>query len=280
MPKSVAYLGPRGTFSEMAASYFFSHDFGPKPCRDFKESIEAVELGNVTFAVIPIENNIGGTVIQALDAMSASSLYTLAELEMPIEHCGLTNALSISMVRRVYGHPQALEQCRHWIESNPKFEMVPASSNAQGAIEASQDPEGLAIASFQAGKIYGFVSCIRNIQDVKNNTTRFWLIGHKDQLYRKALSEVSGKTSIEITLNNQAGALWKVLEPIAKNGVQMLHIESRPDRRGAWSYRFYIDMEGYATDYNVDQALRAIEGQVSSLRLLGSYPTFKLTSLR
>lgn len=77
MPKSVAYLGPRGTFSEMAASYFFSHDFGPKPCRDFKESIEAVELGNVTFAVIPIENNIGGTVIQALDAMSASSVIYL-----------------------------------------------------------------------------------------------------------------------------------------------------------------------------------------------------------
>lgn len=271
-PLRVAYLGPAGTFTQAAAIKHFGHAVTTAPVPAIDEVFREVEAGTANYGVVPVENSTEGVVTHTLDSFMHSPLTICGEVRLRVHHHLLSKAADLSDVKRVYAHSQALAQCRKWLDAElPQAERIAVSSNADGAKRALADSEGAAIASEQAAIVYELPSLANCIEDEPDNTTRFLVIG-KQAVSRSGSKPEHNVTSVLISMSNKAGALHDMLKPLAEHGVSMNRIESRPSRREAWDYVFFIDLQGHIEEPHVAKAIDAISKQAPLCKVLGSYP--------
>lgn len=264
----VAYLGPQGSFSEQAALEQYGHSIDRYLCNSFDEVFRAVEAGQADIGVVPVENSTEGAVNRTLDLLLNTPLKVVGERSLGINHCLLTQSGTLEGVTRVMAHPQALAQCQAWLSRHyPALDRDAASSNAEAARMASEDPTIAAIAGTMAAEAWGLNVVQAGIQDDPHNRTRFLAMGH-------LANGPSGndKTSLILAVPNRAGAVYEMLAPLAENGVSMTRLESRPARTGQWEYYFYLDLLGYRDDPPVARALAALKERAAFYKELGSYP--------
>lgn len=269
----VAYLGPQGTYSHSALLRYFGSDQAGLPLATIEEAFTSVEVGDCDYAIVPVENSSEGSVTATLDCFNKSALIICGEISLRIKHVLLGNAKSNKAgIKKIVSHQQSLGQCRQWLDQHlPGVERVPVSSNAEAALIASQDATVAAIASKSAAKIYQLSMLAQDIEDTADNTTRFLVISKKYQAEASADS-ADDKTSLIVTTYNEPGALFNVLEPLKQFSVNMSKLESRPSGKEAWSYSFYIDLDGHQQDSNVASALAALKQPKIDVKILGSYP--------
>lgn len=264
----VAYLGPPGTFSEMALLAHFGHGVEPVACQSIDEVFRSTEAGNADFGVVPVENSTEGAVNRSLDLMLQTPLAILGETAVDVRHNLMTRSGGREGIVRVCAHPQALAQCTGWLDRNlPGVERVPVSSNAEGARLASLDATVGGIAAETAAALYGLSIADAGIQDDPSNRTRFVIVGR----YRCGASGAD-QTSLILSVPDRAGAVHALIEPLARHGVSMKRFESRPARQGSWEYYFYIDLLGHQDDPPVAAALADIRDHAAFFKVLGSYP--------
>ena len=269
-PLKVAFLGPEGTFTQAAVLKHFGSSVRALPLAAIDEIFHEVEGGVADFGVVPIENSSEGTVNHTLDMFLTSGLKICGEVELRISHYLMGKMRGLEGIQRVCAHPQALAQCRGWLDDQlAEVERVGVSSNAEGARRARDERGTAAIAGHAAAEIYSLNLLANEIEDRPDNTTRFLVIGRK-------LFSASGldRTTLLVSTSDtdDAGALFQLLEPLARHRVNMTRIESRPSRRRKWDYVFFIDIEGHVSDPAVAKALAALESRASLFKILGSYP--------
>jgi chorismate mutase/prephenate dehydratase len=267
-PLEVAFLGPEGTFTQQAVFKHFGHAVKTAPSATINEIFNAVESGNCQFGVVPVENSTEGVISHTLDRFLSSPLKICGEVEIRVHQNLMGLVDSMEEITEVFSHEQSLAQCRQWLDKNlPNVKRTAVSSNSEAARLASVNKHAVAIAGIVAAEVYDLTIIEKNIEDEPNNTTRFIIIGQQ-----VSSSTGNDKTSLVVSTGNQPGALHRILEPFAKFGIGMVHIESRPSRQGLWDYVFFIDIEGHCEDKDVAQALEILRGNVNMLNILGSYP--------
>jgi chorismate mutase/prephenate dehydratase len=267
-PIAVAYLGPEGTYTQAAVLKHFGQAITSCPLTAIDEVFREVEAGAVDYGVVPIENSSEGAVDHTLDMFMNSPLKICSEVELRVHH-NLLGKAALTAVTRVYAHQMALAQCREWLNEHLSgVECSAVSSNAEAARLAQHEPGSAAIAGANAAAIYGLDILAANIEDKPDNTTRFLVIGRK-------IPAPSGrdKTSLLASTTNRPGALYRLLKPLAENGISMTRIESRPSRREMWEYVFFIDIEGHVQDQKVADVIALLEGEAAMIKVLGSYPS-------
>ena len=265
---TVAYLGPAGTFSEQAVYQQFGHAVEGLPCVSIDEVFRATEAGTADFGVAPIENSSEGVINRTLDLLLQTTLNISGEVSIPVHHSLMTKEGTMAGIARICAHSQALAQCNAWLNQHyPNIERQAVASNAEAARMASENEAVAAIAGEMAAQKYDLQIVSANIQDDPHNRTRFAVVG-------RLQNGASGKdqTSLVLSVANKAGAVYKLLAPLAKHGVSMTRFESRPARMGAWEYYFYVDVEGHAADDKVAKALDELQQNAAFYKLLGSYP--------
>lgn len=266
----VGYLGPEGTFTQAAVTKQFGRSARALALPSIDEVFHEAESGATDFGVAPVENSTAGTVIHTLDMFLSSSLKICGEIELPIRQHLQGSMRDLGDIRRVCAHQQSLSQCRGWLEEHlPGVSLNAVSSNAEGARRARDEAGTAAIASDAAAEVYGLRVLAPNIEDRPDNTTRFLVIGQR-------LLQASGfdKTTILFSTPNAdgPGSLHQMLDPLARHGISMSRIESRPSRRRKWHYVFFVDLEGHPSESPMAEALQEIEARASFYRLLGAYP--------
>jgi len=268
-PLSVAFLGPEGTFTQEAAYKHFGHAVETLSVATIAEIFREVESGQAQYGVVPVENSTEGVVSHTLDNFVNSPLRICGEVELRIHHHLLSQVADIDAIDKVFAHQQALGQCREWLITHlPNAELVPVSSNAEAArLVASDFPAAAAIAGQSASDMYQLQVLANNIEDEPDNTTRFLIIDN-----RKVAASGIDKTSLLVSTTNKSGALYSMLKPFSEAGVSLNRIESRPSRRSAWDYVFFIDVDGHQDDPLIADVLDQLKTSVSLLRVLGSYP--------
>lgn len=266
----IAYLGPQGTYSHLAARALGDGSATLVCETNLLAIFDAVRLGRAECGVVPIENSTEGSVAGVLDALIESRSMIQRELVLPVEHCLLGRASALADIREVYSHPQALAQCRRWLALEvPNAELVPVASTAFAVRESLLDIRKAAIASPLASELYEVPVIRRGIQDLATNATRFVLIGRSD-----SARTGSDRTTLAFSIPDaeQRGSLRRTLAALDDHGVNMTRIESRPSRDRAWHYLFFVDIEGHREDPDVAAALRALGASCPRLYILGSYP--------
>jgi chorismate mutase/prephenate dehydratase len=265
---AVAFLGPRGTFSEEAALKRFGASVRGVPCSSIDEVFRQVEARQVAFGVVPVENSTDGAVGRTLDLLLATATKICGEVLLPVHQCLMSRTGDREAIVRVFAHSQSLGQCHEWLNLHlPRAERVVVVSNAEAARQASQEDGAAAVAGRAAAGLYGLSLLAENIEDNPNNTTRFVVIGHLD-----VPPSGRDKTSLVMSALNRPGAMHALLEPLARHGVSMTRMESRPSRTGMWEYVFFVDIEGHQRDAAVAAALQDLGERASFLKVLGSYP--------
>jgi chorismate mutase/prephenate dehydratase len=271
-PTRVAYLGPAGTFSEMAALGYFGSSIVHVPCASIDEVFRSTSAGAADFGVVPVENSTEGVVARSLDLFLTTPLAIVGETSLLVRHNLLRKSDSLDGVAAVCAHPQALAQCHDWLSRHlPDVERRPVASNAEGARLASLDPALAAIASERAGSEFGLHVVAPAIQDDAHNRTRFAIVAHPQ---RHPVPRASGHdcTSLVVSVPNRPGAVHDLLVPLKNHGVSMTRFESRPARSGQWEYYFYIDVEGHPDQPAVATALRELHDACAFFKVLGTYP--------
>lgn len=267
-PMKVAFMGPKATFSHLAAMQQFGISAQLVPQKSIPAVFEEVEKGKALYGVVPVENSTEGVVTHTLDMFVDSSLLITAEIILDIHHDILSRTGRMEDIRKVYSHPQPIAQCRNWLEENlPNVPLVDVASTAVAAQIVSEDYTAAAIASEMAASLYDLKVVRSRIEDQVNNVTRFLVISRKP-------ADPSGndKTSIMFSVKDEAGILYRMLEPFARRGVNLSKIESRPVKTKAWEYVFFLDMAGHITDKAVGEAVEELRGFCQFLKILGSYP--------
>ena len=268
-PLSAAYFGPEASFTHLAALSHFGEGSRLSPQPGISEVFDEVERQKVLCGVVPIENSLEGSVKQTLDRLVVTPLTIRAEIFLRIAHHLLSVGGALAGIRRIYSHPQALAQCRVWVRTNlPGAELIESGSTAKAAQQALTDPEGAAIGSAQAGRVYGLKTAAEGIEDNPSNTTRFIVIG------KGKAGETTGrdKTSILFGATHTPGALYRALGMLAVEGINMSRIESHPAKTGPWQYLFFVDLEGHAADERTARCLEALKAHTTFTKVLGSYP--------
>jgi chorismate mutase/prephenate dehydratase len=268
-PLKIAFLGPEGTFTQAAVLKHFGHSVRALPLPAIDDVFIEVQAGTADFGVVPIENSTEGTVNNTLDRFLHTTLHICGEVELRIHHFLIGRMQDLSKVQRICAHAQALGQCRGWLDEHlPEVERVAVSSNAEGARRARDEQGTAAIAGETAAEIYGLGILAPRIEDSADNTTRFLVLGR--QLLRPSGDD---RTTIMVSPADEgAGALLRLLEPLAAHGVSMTRIESRPSRKRKWHYVFFIDLVGHAEDTGVAAALAGLRERAALFRIVGSYP--------
>jgi chorismate mutase/prephenate dehydratase len=269
-PLKVAFLGPEGTFTQTAVYKHFGHSVRALPLPSIDEVFHEVEKGNADFGVVPIENSTEGTVNHTLDRFLNSPLKICGEVELRIHQYLMGRMDDLGQIARVCSHAQSLAQCRGWLNEHlPSVERVPVSSNAEAARRARDESGTAAIAGKTAAEVYGLTLLATEIEDRPDNTTRFFVVGRR--LFKPSGAD---RTTLLVSTNETAGpgALHRLLGPLAKHGINLTRIESRPSQRRKWDYVFFIDIEGHVDDPKVAAALEGLKSQASLYRVLGSYP--------
>ena len=271
-PQRVAYLGPKGTFSEQAALQFFGSSIQHVPCVNFDEVFHAATAGTADFGVVPVENNTEGVVTRSLDLLLQSPLHIVGEISLLVRHHLLRTSDSLEGIEVVLAHPQALAQCQGWLAKHlPHVERRAVSSNAEGARLAAGNPAWAGIAGERAGSEFGLHTVAHAIQDDAFNRTRFAVVCLPQTL---AAPQASGKdcVSLVVSVPNKPGAVHDILVPLKKHGVSMTRFESRPARSGQWEYYFYIDVQGHPSQPHVSAALADLQSLCAFYKVLGTYP--------
>ena len=270
-PLKIGFLGPEGTFTQTAVYKHFGHSVRALPFHTIDEVFQEVESGAADFGVVPIENSTEGSVNNTLDMFLTSPLKIAGEIELRIEQHLMNSVPGLDNIERICAHEQSLAQCRGWLrEYLPHVELIGVSSNAIGARRARDEKGTAAIGPEVAADVYELSILVNNIEDRADNATRFLVIGRE-------LLAASGddKTTLMVSTSDTAGGagvLYKLLQPLADHGINMVRIESRPSRRKNWDYVFFFDIEGHAEDEPVAAALAKLENTSSLFRVLGAYP--------
>jgi len=268
----IAFFGPETTYTHQAALKHFLENSKTKENtfiakKTIPEVFDSVEKGEATFGVVPVENSTEGSVAHTLDSFVDSKLCITDEIVLPIKHCLLSNSKK-EEIQKIYSHTQPFGQCKKYLIKNfPNAELVEALSTANAAILASKEKNSAAIASELAGQKFGVKVIDKEINDEKNNLTRFFVIG-------KTCNKATGKdkTTILFSTKNVSGALYHVLGIIAKYKINMTKIESRPSKKKVWEVVFFVEIEGHEKDVNVSKALKEMNTYCDVVKVLGSYP--------
>jgi chorismate mutase/prephenate dehydratase len=240
------------------------------PAADIQDVFTLVEQGRAQWGVVPVENSSEGSVLPTLDSFVHSPVLISAETLLRISHCfSVAPGNTADGITRIASHQQSLGQCRQWVKTHyPQAVLVPMSSNAEAARYASLNPGVAAIAGRAAAELYGLHILYEAIEDVHDNTTRFFRIG----LASATRPSGRDKTTLIIKVHNEPGTLFRALEPFHRHGISLTKLESRPSRKTAWSYFFYVDLEGHVEDVPVGSALRELSQFAVEVKVLGSYP--------
>lgn len=267
----VAYLGPEATFSHQAVKQHFGTSARPIPSGTIAGVFEEVDRGQAHYGVVPVENSSEGIVSHTLDIFVDSALRILGEVFVEVSHCLLVRPdVEERSIERVYSHPQALAQCKQWLSQNlPRAALVESASTADAARAALADAHGAAIASALAARMYDLKIARQKLQDMADNRTRFLIVGPADQQPPPSGDDT---TSVLMVLGNEPGVLFRVLQPLSNAGINLTKIESRPSRRRAWEYVFFVDLDGHVADARVKAALDEVAGACDLFKVLGSYP--------
>ena len=269
-PLAVSYLGPEGTYTQAAVYKHFGHQVAAHAANAIDEIFRDVESGSATYGVVPVENSTEGVVSSTLDLLAHTPLTICGEVLLPVHHHLLSAHENKDDIEVLYSHAQSFAQCRSWLDANlPKARRETVASNGFAAKRVSQEKKGAAIAGAAAGDLYGLNTLAANIEDDPNNTTRFLIIGNQNP-------EPTGtdRTSLVCSApqGGEAGALFRLLEPFAANGINLSKIESRPSRRTAWDYNFFVDLQGHQSSAEVTKALKEVQARSAFFKILGSYP--------
>ena len=263
----IAYLGPEATFTHLAAIKKFGSQVGYSSCSSITEVFREVAVSRSNYGVVPVENSTEGAVTHTLDMFINSDLKICSEVLLDISH-NLIGRCKIPAIKKVYSNPQVFAQCRSWLNSHlPNVELVEVSTTSKSAERACREKYSCAIASILAAEKYKLKVLARDIEDSANNITRFLVIGQ----YIPSPTQ-RDKTSIMFSITDRVGALHDMLSPFKRHKVNLTKIESRPSKKKAWRYYFFVDMLGHCQMENVKKALRALEKQCTFLKILGSYP--------
>lgn len=267
-PMKVAFLGPQGTFTHAAAMQQFGFSAQLVPQKSIPAVFDEVARGRAPYGVVPVENSTEGVVSHTLDMFMESELKINAEIMLGISHFLMSRSGRMTDIKKIVSHPQPLAQCRKWLEENlPDVPLVDVGSTALAAQMALEDESFGAIASEMAATLYGLQVVKERIEDNPNNFTRFLVIGQNTP-------ERSGrdKTSLMFNIKDQPGILYRMLEPFSKREINLSKIESRPMKKKAWEYIFFLDIEGHIDDAPIAAAVTELKDYCQFLKVLGSYP--------
>jgi chorismate mutase/prephenate dehydratase len=267
-PMKVAFLGPQGTFTHAAAMKQFGFSAQLVPQKSIPAVFDEVQRGRAHYGVVPVENSTEGAVSHTLDMFMESEQKVNAEILLEISHYLLSRTGRFEDIRKVVSHPQPLAQCRKWLEENlPDVPLIDVGSTALAAQTAAEDETAAAIASEMAASLYGLQIVKERIEDNPNNYTRFLVIGSKTPA-----RSGRDKTSVMFNVKDEPGILYRMLEPFSKRGINLSKIESRPMKKKAWEYIFFLDMEGHIEEDNVRAAVDELKEYCQFIKVLGSYP--------
>ncbi len=267
MPLRIAYLGPEATFTHQAALKRFGSQVEYIACNSITDVFLEVERDNADYGVVPIENSIEGAVSHTLDMLVDSELRICSQAILDVAHHLLANP-SKDKIRRVYSISQVFGQCRIWLQENmPGVEKIEVSSTTRAAQIAAKEKYSACIASLLAAKVYKLRVVASDIEDSPHNVTRFLIIGKTD-----VLPTGHDRTSIMFSIKDKVGALHDMLLPFKKYGINLTKIESRPSKKKAWEYYFFVDLDGHRDNPRVKKALLELENKCAFLKILGSYP--------
>ncbi|MBI2384007.1 MAG: prephenate dehydratase [Gammaproteobacteria bacterium] len=268
-PLKVAYLGPEGTYTQAAVYKHFGHAVAARAAAAIDEIFRDVESGAAAYGVVPIENSTEGIVSSTLDWLAQTPLSICGEVWLPVHHHMLTNHESLADITHIYAHAQSFAQCRKWLDTKvPRAERIAVASNGLAARMVKEQGRGAAIAGQAAAEFYGLGVLASNIEDDPNNTTRFLVIGRQNP-------EPTGQDMTSLVMSahkDRAGALFQLLEPFAQSGINLTKIESRPSRRAAWDYNFFVDLEGHQAEGKIRPVLDLVCSRAAFFKVLGSYP--------
>jgi chorismate mutase/prephenate dehydratase len=270
-PMKVAFFGPKATFTHLAAMQQFGLSAELVPQKSIPAVFEDVGKGRAQYGVVPVENSTEGMVSHTLDMFMESDLKINAEVLLEIHHYLLSRTGRFEDIKKVYSHPQPIAQCRDWLAENlPNVPVVDVASTAVAAQIVSEDYTAAAIASELAATMYDLKVVRERIEDQVNNFTRFLVIGKK-------LADTSGddKTSLMFSVKDEVGILYRMLEPFAKRGINLSKIESRPLKKKAWEYIFFLDLMGHIKDPVIEEAVQELKQCCQFVKVLGSYPRAK-----
>ncbi len=288
VPAPVAFLGPAGTYTELAAllacpEHPHLHSQGSHPLVPYptiRACLEAVAAGEQQWAVVPVENSVEGGVSMTLDALwQLEGLQIRQALILPIRHALLGRAKALAEVRQVYSHPQALAQCQVWLANHvPQATLIPTQSTTEELERVQTQPTAAMIASERAAALYDLPVLACPINDHPDNCTRFWVIG-RTQGQADWTFPGGSHTSLAFSLpENVPGALLKPLQVFAQKGLNMSRIESRPTKKSAGTYVFFVDLENAPDQpYLSPEVVAALEQIAETLKLFGSYPVHDLS---
>ncbi len=264
---SIAYLGPAATWSHQAARQKFGASVEYAAQSSIAEVFNVVSRGKADYGVVPIENSTEGAVNYTLDVFIDSELKICAAFLLKIEN-NLLAKIPREQIRKVYSHPQVFGQCRQWLRHNlPHADLIEVASTTHAAELAARETDAAAIAGQMAADVYGLDIVDRSVQDNPENTTRFLVIGHKT-----CPPTGDDKTSLMFCVQDKPGALFSALEPFQRLKINMSKIESRPSKRRAWEYFFFVDVDGHEQDPTLIEALADLEKHCTFVKILGSYP--------
>lgn len=264
---NIFYLGPKGTYSELAVIDHFGSSAKRVPCNDINGIFKSIDQEN-SFGVVPVENSSEGAVNQTLDSLQSNDLSICGELELPIKHSLIGKKIKLEKISTIYGHEQAIAQCKNWLISNmPNVKINAVESSGIALQKCKTIKNSAAIAHSSNAQEYNLNVLKRGIEDLKNNTTRFIVLGQAD-----AKQSGEDKSSILISIENKSGALSKVLKIFESGKINLTQIQSRPNKFDKWQYSFFLDFEGHRTDPKIKNLISKLSSATLSLKLLGSYP--------
>ncbi len=270
-PLRIASLGTQGSFTYIAARKKFGSQVEYVSCRNIPEVFQRVEQGDCDYGVAPVENSVEGAVTDTFDLLVDSELKICSQVLQKISHYLLSKERSLKNIRKIHSNPQVFGQCRSWLSQNlPKADLIMEASTTQAAEIATKQKYSAAIASREAGEIYNLNILEDNLQDIAHNTTRFLIIAKGD-----APATGKDRTTILFSIKDKMGALHAMLSPFLQYKINLTKIESRPSKKKAWDYYFFVDFEGHRLDKNVMKALAKLEVMCKYLKVVGSYPVLE-----
>lgn len=265
----IAYLGAEGSNSHSAAVKKFGSQLDYVGCGSIAEVFARVERSDCDHGIVPIENSVEGTVTPSADLLAESDLQVCAQVTLKISYMLLAKGAT-AKINKIYSNPQVLAQCRNWLLTNfppEKVKQISVASTTDAALAAAREKGAAALAPLECAGIYGLQVLKSNVQDIAHNSTRFFVIARQD-----ARPTGKDRTSIVFSIKDRVGVLYSMLAPFAKKGINLTRIESRPIKKKAWDYYFFVDLEGHREDAKVRKALVQLEGMCKFLKILGSYP--------
>ncbi len=266
-PLRISFLGTQGSFTHMAANKKFGSQVEYVSCGSIAEVFQKVDHGDCDYGVVPVENSIEGAVTHTCDVLVDSDLKICAQTTIKVEQ-HLLSKDNLKDIKTIYSNPQSFGQCRQWLAVHlPQAGQIWVASNTEAAQKVAKQRYSAAIASSLAAKVYGVPIIKENIQDMTHNMTKFFVIARED-----VSPTGRDKTSLIFSIKDKVGALHDMLVPFRKLGINLTKIESRPSKKKAWDYYFFVDLIGHREDRKVKKALGQLEGMCKYLKIVGSYP--------